>query len=101
MSPEDVRATVVDLTSGEAAAVSLFGGLYAAIKAISAGLETKGGAEQVEMFHSVFFARYVGTVAARHGVENTLQLLDATTRALRESKPEMEREAAARRGKAH
>lgn len=96
-----MSAVVVDLTSGEAAAASLFDGLYGAIMAIDAALETRGGAEQVKMFHSVFLARYVGTVVGRHGVENTLQLLDATTRTLREAKPEMERKAAARRGKVH
>lgn len=93
MSPEDVRATVVDLTSGEAAAVSLSEGLLPAIHAIQKKLAVKHGDKDVWLFHSVFIARYTGFVCATFGVEGALCLLEGMA--------QVAREAATHRGKAH
>ncbi|MCX7563439.1 hypothetical protein OS176_07790 [Xanthomonadaceae bacterium XH05] len=93
MSTSDVRATVVDLTSGEAAAMSLSEGLLPVIHATQENLAAKHGDKDAWLFHSVFIARYMGFVCATFGAEGALSLLDGMAQAVRET--------AARRGKAH
>lgn len=92
---------VVDLTSGEAAAVSLSCAMLAIAREVQEKLETKHGAEQSALFHSIFLARYVGFVAGHFGPEGALGLLDSTRLALCTQVPNLEREIAARRGKVH
>lgn len=101
MSTSGFRVTAVDLTSGEAAAVSLSDALLPVIRVIQEKLDTTHGSAEVAQFHDVFVARYVGFMASHLGPESALVLLEATARALRAATPDMRRELIARRGGLH
>lgn len=96
-----MSAVVIDITSGRAAAVSLSGGILPVIRSIQDKVQAKHGVAEVALFHSVFFSRYLGFLAANCGVESMLELLESTTQTMRAEAPRWRREEAARRGKVH
>lgn len=96
-----VNATPIDLTSGEAAAVSLSRVTLTIAKDVQKKLEARHGGEQAALFHTVFLARYIGFVAGHFGPEGALGLLDATRLALTTEFPNLEREMAARHRRKH
>lgn len=100
-APASITTIPIDLSSGEAAAVSLSRGTLAIAKDVQKKLEAKHGGEQAALFHTVFLARYIGFVAGHFGPEGALGLLDSTRLALTTQMPNLEREVVARRGRPH